>query len=148
MADMCPVCRGVVTANDAACPSCGFKLLGMTQEFKPITLNGPVESGPSTASTTAVLKVVRGPQTGVSYALQNDEMTIGRSPRCSIFLNDMTVSRLHARIHREGTGYIITDEHSYNGVWVNNRNIEAKALSAGDFIQIGTFCLVYEEQSR
>ena len=54
---------------------------------------------------------------------------------------------MHARLHREGSCFVISDENSFNGVWVNNSNVETKALSSGDFIQIGAFCLVYEESA-
>ena len=42
-------------------------------------------------------------------------------------------------------GYVIRDANSFNGVWVNNDSVEARALRPGDFIQIGTFCMQYEE---
>ena len=135
MSDVCPVCQAPVNPQDVSCPQCGFRLLGATQKFEPLSIDG--------AERTAV----RGPQAGVVYELTGDDLTIGRSPQCSIFLNDMTVSRMHARLHREGSCFVISDENSFNGVWVNNSNVETKALSSGDFIQIGAFCLVYEESA-
>ena len=63
----------------------------------------------------------------------------------TIFLNDMTVSRMHATIEQENGCYVIRDANSFNGVWVNNDSVEARALRPGDFIQIGTFCMQYEE---
>ena len=62
-----------------------------------------------------------------------------------IFLNDMTVSRMHATIEQENGCYVIRDANSFNGVWVNNDSVEARALRPGDFVQIGTFCMQYEE---
>ncbi len=93
----------------------------------------------------ATLHVVRGPQLGISFALTGEPVTIGRSPQCTIFLNDMTVSRMHATIEQENGCYVIRDANSFNGVWVNNDSVEARALRPGDFIQIGTFCMQYEE---
>ena len=57
----------------------------------------------------------------------------------------MTVSRMHATIRREDGCFVIYDENSFNGVWVNNQVVLAKALKSGDFIQIGAFCLMFEE---
>ena len=148
MTEICPVCRMEVAPGLGACPTCGFRLLGKTQAFKPISLGESDEMASPAPVTEAALKVVRGPQRGVVYQLGDESLTLGRSPQCSIFLNDMTVSRLHASLRREGGCYVITDENSYNGVWVNNRNVETKALASGDFIQIGTFCLLYEEKAR
>ena len=49
-------------------------------------------------AAAAALRVVRGPQTGVSIQLGDAPQTIGRSPQRDVFLNDMTVSREHASV--------------------------------------------------
>ena len=79
----------------------------------------------------------------MSYKLEGASITLGRDPKCSVFLNDMTVSRLHARIEVENGCHVIFDENSYNGVWVNNKSVSAKALDDGDCVQLGTFLLQY-----
>lgn len=146
MTQTCPVCGHPVSEQDTACPTCGFKLLGATQAFSPVTLEpepGPaVEPAPAQAS----LHVVRGPQVGMAFALGPEPITIGRNPKCTIFLNDMTVSRMHATIEPEAGCFIIRDANSYNGVWVNNENVEARTLRPGDYVQIGTFGMKYEEK--
>lgn len=145
MSDVCPVCSHPVSPGDAVCPTCGFKLLGATQAFKPLVMEAEEVAAVEAAPTQASLNVVRGPQVGMSYTLKPELMTVGRSPQCSIFLNDMTVSRMHATIEPEGRCFVIRDANSFNGVWVNNENIEARTLRPGDYVQIGTFCLQYEE---
>ena len=35
MTTLCPVCSNPVESDAAACPQCGFKLLGATQRFRP-----------------------------------------------------------------------------------------------------------------
>ncbi|HIS40787.1 MAG TPA: FHA domain-containing protein [Candidatus Aphodovivens avistercoris] len=142
----CPVCGNAVAPDAGACPHCGFKLQGSTQSFQPIVLS---EEGPAAqtqpARTEAVLRVVRGPQTGASFALSGSVLTVGRSPQCDIFLNDMTVSREHARLEAVAGGWRICDTNSFNGVWVANESVEARDLVPGDIIQIGAFCLRYEQ---
>lgn len=59
--------------------------------------------------TAPVLSIVKGPQTGAAFELEDNVTTIGRDPANGIFLNDMTVSRSHARIIREGLGARIED---------------------------------------
>ena len=110
-----------------------------------MNLDDHVPSKKDEATFHAVLRVVRGPQAGVVYELTGDELTIGRNPQCSIFLNDMTVSRMHATFRREDGCFVVHDENSFNGVWVNNQIVQVKALKSGDFIQIGAFCLMFEE---
>lgn len=147
----CPVCGAPLTEADAACPSCGFKLLGRTQAFAPLTVQsqpaGSVAPNPALLSE-ATLQVVKGPQVGSVFRLAADKLTVGRSPECDIFLNDMTVSRMHATIERTPAGYTITDADSFNGLWVNNLNVKDAALQDGDVVQIGAFCLVYQATPR
>lgn len=146
MNDTCPVCNGPISYEDTVCSNCGFKLQGSTQSFQPISLSGEEVIPPaSKAANSVVLRVVRGPQIGTSFSLDGDRFTIGRSPQSEIFLNDMTVSRVHAYITRGNEGYRIEDANSFNGVWINNKNIDLAVLNEGDIIQIGAFCLLYQE---
>lgn len=145
----CPVCNGPITNNDTVCPACGFKLLGSTQEFKPISYShddaaAAVAPRPLEKEQTAMLTIVRGPQIGTRFALDGVELTIGRSPKCDIFLNDMTVSRRHATIRPQNGSFVIKDCDSFNGIWVNNDNVNEQSLVDGDIVQVGTFCLLFE----
>jgi len=71
--------------------------------------------------------------------------TIGRGPENDIRLGDITVSRFHARIHREASGKVrIEDNNSTNGVYLNDRRITGSApLAHGDEIKIGAYVLTY-----
>ena len=92
--------------------------------------------------TAPVLSIVKGPQTGAAFELEDDCTTIGRDPANGVFLNDMTVSRSHARIIREGLGARIEDLGSVDGAIVN-----AAPLHDGSSVQIGTFTLIYHEST-
>lgn len=97
--------------------------------------------------TAPVLSIVKGPQTGAAFELEDEVTTIGRDPANSIFLNDMTVSRSHARIIREGLGARIEDLGSLNGTWVDGAIVNAAPLHDGSSVQIGTFTLIYHEST-
>ena len=144
MLDTCPICNGELKEGALACPQCGFRLLGSTQSFQPVKVDDQGHVQEAEQSKTHVLKVVRGPQTGAEMTLESGKMSMGRDPKCDIFLNDMTVSRKHATIEVNEKGCIIRDENSFNGVWVNDRMVEGCLLRSGDVIQLGAFCLVYE----
>ena len=50
---------------------------------------------------TALLVVLRGPNTGARFLLDDDEVMSGRHPDSDIFLDDVTVSRKHAVFRRD-----------------------------------------------
>lgn len=144
----CPVCNNPIKNDDTSCPSCGFKLLGSTEEFQPISLDADEQPLPQQKVKTAQVAsftVISGPQIGTSYRLDDKQLSVGRSPQCDIFLNDMTVSRTHASIFPKNGSFIIKDCQSFNGIWINNKSIDEATLCNGDIVQIGAFCLKYEE---
>ena len=76
-------------------------------------------------------------------ALDTDVVTIGRHPESDIFLDDITVSRRHAEIHRTDNGHDVIDAGSLNGTYVNKELVERSGLTDGDELQVGKFKLVY-----
>jgi pSer/pThr/pTyr-binding forkhead associated (FHA) protein len=66
-------------------------------------------------------------------------LSIGRSRFNDLPLEDRKVSRLHARITKEGGEIRIVDLQSGNGTRVNGRKITENALMTGDRIKIGPF---------
>lgn len=97
--------------------------------------------------TIPVLSIIKGPQSGSAFELEDAVTTIGRDPSNSVFLNDMTVSRSHARIVRTDQGAIIEDLGSLNGTWVDGAIVATSPIHDGSTIQIGTFTLVYHERA-
>ncbi len=87
--------------------------------------------------------VTQGAKAGARYALDTDLVSVGRHPHSDIFLDDITVSRLHAEISREGNRYWIRDIGSLNGSYLNRKLIDRAELSEGDEVQIGKFKLVF-----
>jgi len=89
------------------------------------------------------LKVLKGPQIGERFFLDGEYITIGRDPKVQLFLGDITVSREHAIIQREGAEVRLRDAGSLNGTYVNGSIVEEAILRDGDVLQIGTFQLVF-----
>jgi len=92
---------------------------------------------------TALLVVLRGPNTGARFLLDADEVSAGRHPKSDIFLDDVTVSRRHASFRREGDVFLVRDVGSLNGTYVNRERIDDAALKTRDEVQIGKFRLVF-----
>lgn len=97
------------------------------------------------------LSIVKGPQTGSVFELGTMEISIGRDPSNAVFLNDMTVSRRHARIDLSGisSGYAtIEDLGSLNGTWVDGAIVNKAVLKDGSTVQIGTFRMVFHANRK
>jgi pSer/pThr/pTyr-binding forkhead associated (FHA) protein len=78
--------------------------------------------------------------------LEKEETTVGRSPDCDVFLDDVTVSRRHALVVRRDGGFFIEDRGSLNGTFLNRRRIESGRLEDGDELQIGKYRLTFLSQ--
>jgi DNA-binding response OmpR family regulator len=72
------------------------------------------------------------------YLLADDVCTIGRSSMCHVLIKRAIVSRLHAKIERDGPRYVLHDAGSANGTYVNTRRIyEPHLLKDRDMIGLG-----------
>ena len=91
-----------------------------------------------------MLIVIAGPSRGARFLLDQGEVTLGRSSDADICLDDVTVSRSHAKITRSSSGeWEIFDAQSLNGTYLNGVAVAQSKLAVGDEIQIGKFRLTY-----
>jgi hypothetical protein len=137
-----PVQKPAVQVPEGHCPFCG-------QPVDPVTgacacSVAPAAAGVAapiaTAVATGVPRLVgaRGAYGGHIFEISGAEATIGREVGNTIHLGtDNTVSRRHARILRQGDGWVIRDEGSSNGTWVNGVRVTEQPLRPGDEIQVG-----------
>jgi pSer/pThr/pTyr-binding forkhead associated (FHA) protein len=88
--------------------------------------------------SSAILVVVRDPQKGATFPLQEAATTVGRSSSNDIVFDDPLVSSRHAQISYEDGRFWIEDLKSTNGTMVNGEKITDKiALKDGYLIKIG-----------
>jgi hypothetical protein len=72
-------------------------------------------------------------------------VTLGRSSRCDIVLDDPNISRQHAELRPRGGSWVLSDLGSTNGSSVNGRRIDAPTVvKPGDEIELGTSVLTFE----
>jgi DNA-binding SARP family transcriptional activator len=84
-------------------------------------------------------------QNGRHHPLTGAITRIGRFTDNDIVLDDTDVSRHHAVITDTGTGYVMTDLRSTNGVEVQGHRIRGSAtLAEGDRIRIGGYDFIFE----
>jgi pSer/pThr/pTyr-binding forkhead associated (FHA) protein len=140
----CPACGATVDPDASECSSCGAAIAGSTASFSPVgnAEETPVVTG-SVPAEGPVLVVRKGPQPGERFFVDRPRLTIGRDPESDIFLNDMTVSRMHAVVEQIGSSVTVTDAGSLNGTYVNGVLVDSAELSHGDAVQIGTFQMAF-----
>jgi pSer/pThr/pTyr-binding forkhead associated (FHA) protein len=84
-----------------------------------------------------------GGRAGETFYPGGTRTSIGRSPECEIFLDDVTVSRRHALLVEKDGKFFIQDEGSLNGTFLNRRRIESAEIDDGDEVQIGKYRLTF-----
>jgi hypothetical protein len=97
----------------------------------------------SSKGEKAMILIARGANKGSRFLITAEGATIGRSASSSIFLDDVTVSRTHATISKQGNSFLLKDEGSLNGTYINNVSVTEHALVSGDEFQIGKFHLLF-----
>ncbi len=97
------------------------------------------------------LEVVQGAESGKKAVLGGTPVLIGRDPaRCTLFLSDPEVSRLHARVSSSPEGsFLLEDLGSTHGTFLNGSPVSGSMqLSPQDTIGVGGSLLVLvQEQS-
>jgi pSer/pThr/pTyr-binding forkhead associated (FHA) protein len=88
------------------------------------------------------LYVESGKDAGREYALQDGETSIGRGIDNDVILADVSVSRRHVRVIREGATITLRDLGSGNGTQLNGRRAHVEPLVEGDRIEIGETVMV------
>jgi hypothetical protein len=133
--------RVVQPAQEAEAAPAGAEQTGRTMVYSAAgRVAEPLEERARTHRERALLllddkRLVVGP-TGV---------TLGRSSRCDVVLDDPNISRQHAELRPRGGSWVLTDLGSTNGSSVNGRRIDAPTVvKPGDEIELGTSVMTFE----
>jgi SARP family transcriptional regulator, regulator of embCAB operon len=106
---------------------------------------GVVKPDPGGAAAGESVVAQLRDKAGRQYRLNGATTRIGRLDENDIVLDDEDVSRHHAMIIDTGTGFVITDLRSTNGVEVRRQLIRGNAtLANGDHIRIGGCEFIFE----
>ena len=151
---VCASCGHRNTEGGAFCASCGARLSGVsgdevTETIAPVATPADGDDDDIGLAATdleagaAVLVVRRGPNVGERFPLDREVIRAGRHPDSDIFLDDITVSRRHAEVHRLDGRYTLRDTGSLNGTYLNRERIDDAPLVSGDEVQIGKYRLVF-----
>ena len=142
----CPECGFQNPEASSYCSRCGALLA--VDPGGETTMTFDVEDGGEEGDSLLASLGITGPalvvrsgggMAGQSFQPAEGRTLIGRSPECDVFLDDVTVSRRHAELLREGDTFTIRDLGSLNGTYVNRQRIETVTLSEDDEVQIGKY---------
>jgi pSer/pThr/pTyr-binding forkhead associated (FHA) protein len=78
--------------------------------------------------------------------LSQGVVTIGRLPDNLIHVDNLAVSGHHAKIYWDQDKYVIEDNNSLNGTFLNNRRISKAALKDEDVILIGKHTIAFKDE--
>ncbi len=77
------------------------------------------------------------PPVGGPIEIAGDRTLLGRDPGADIVVNDPSVSRRHALIERRPEGWVVVDQRSANGTFVNSQRVEQAVLQGGSQLRLG-----------
>jgi len=83
-----------------------------------------------------VLELV--PSAGAPIVLDKERTLFGREVGCDVVVNDSSVSRRHAVVERRGERWLILDQQSANGTFVDGQRIIQAYLRAGQDLRLGS----------
>ncbi len=78
--------------------------------------------------------------------LEKKQIIIGRRDDCDVALDDIFVSRKHATIKKSGDDYVLEDNRSTYGTFVNGKKISKSTLRYGDEIRVGNTILAFIDE--
>jgi hypothetical protein len=98
----------------------------------------------------AWLEVEAGFRKGRELLINKPLLTIGRAESCDLGLfGDNMIEKLHARIYQEDDRYVIADNESTHGTFVNDQRIqEPTPLRSGDLIRVGNAYVRFSERHK
>jgi hypothetical protein len=146
----CPECGFQNPETSNYCSRCGALLA--VETGSETTMSFDVDDSADEAESLLAALGISGPalvvrsgggMAGQTFQPAGGRTLVGRSPECDIFLDDVTVSRRHAEIVRDGDTFTIRDLGSLNGTYVNRKRIESAVLENDDEVQVGKYRLTF-----
>jgi hypothetical protein len=143
---VCPNCGASNDLNENFCHDCGQDLRpAKAQMFAPVA--------DVVDEYTPYLETQSRVDEQLEYVLSRAKVTIGTAPGNDIvvdagFNGSDTVSAVHAELRREGEGFIVTDQGSETGIYVNGERVAEVALNDNDQVRIGDVQFVYRAPAR
>ena len=94
-----------------------------------------LDRGPTLHLRRCMLQAVDDPT--AEWTFDKEEIRLGSMDDNDVILNDDTVSRYHCRIVQEDTGYVLIDQRSTNGTFINKVRVREAFLKPGSIVSVG-----------
>jgi len=78
----------------------------------------------------------------------DEDVGIGRHPKCAICLHDPMISKRHATVRHAGEDYIFEDNDSSNGSFIDGVRIKSHKLKDGDQITMGKVTITFQAETE
>lgn len=88
-----------------------------------------------------------GDATVQTYVFDKEVMNVGRGRDNDVIIENLSVSRNHLRIKRQGEKFILTDLNSANGTYVNGKRVQKVELLDEDVVTLGKHRLLFQNRT-
>jgi DNA-binding NtrC family response regulator len=104
-------------------------------DFVPPTKVAYLDRGATLHLRRCILQSVDDPTQ--EWSFDKEEIRIGSMDDNDVVISDDTVSRYHCRIAQEDTGYVLVDQRSTNGTFINKVRVREAFLKPGSIVSVG-----------
>jgi DNA-binding NtrC family response regulator len=104
-------------------------------DFVPPTKVSYLDHGPTLHLRRCTLQMADDPSQ--EWTFDKEEVRIGSMDENDIVLHDDTVSRYHCKIVQDDTGYVLVDNRSTNGTFINKVRVREAFLKPGCVVAVG-----------
>ncbi len=85
------------------------------------------------------MKLTKKDGSGTVFEVKKGQtVVVGRGSKCDVRVLDTMLSRVHCKVSEENGEYILLDEGSTNGTFVDDKKVERLVLKSGSLIELGT----------
>lgn len=76
---------------------------------------------------------------------KKDVLEIGRAADADVKLSSQRASRRHATIEKKGSDFVVRDNDSRNGIFLNGLRVHSAVLREGDVLQVAEGVFAFHE---
>jgi DNA-binding NtrC family response regulator len=115
-------------------------------DFVPPTKVSYLDRGPTLHLRRCILQAADDP--AQEWVFDKEEIRIGSMEDNDVVLADDTVSRYHCKIVQDETSYVLLDNHSTNGTFINKVRVREAFLKPGCVVAVGQSLLKFNAREE